>query len=369
MEDRSTGFNGGIEGEGAAELSGLRCLKKTFASSAAPFQHLPSQRIRSTYSPGSCWSLKKLPAVLSPTSVHSAQTISATENSFRRHEPQKTTKQTDYFTPLNYGFSEYNSHVYEEKRANELRELNLISFSRKPFQYSSSKVRLKHEDIMDNENFVYPTLGPSDGSKRAGRALKPIKPAFGLFRPGGRASREQRAREESREFVSDWSRRMFAALAADWPQLRFKLQFTAAEEFLFQFSLPRGQEEALAGPLNKYMKHFAAHGLAAEFRLIKRGDRWNCVEPAALEGEGALGSSSSIREKEEEDRESDVLLVVYSFFAPWVTAASVRARRLESLRGRATSRTAAAADAAAAPAVAALRAEPGPEKSRSTSAA
>lgn len=385
-------------------------LKQTFTSSTPLYSHYGNERIRNAFSSASCWSVKAIPSKLDPHSLQDARLARLAD--VRSHRPQKRDlKQLRVFSPFQYGFHDYEAAKVKAKREADLRELNLISFSRKPFRLSSSKVKLLHEDIIDNENFVYPTLGPSDGKLAyRGRAaeLDRNKPAYGLFRPGGRATKDQQRKEEGRGSVPEWSRRMFFRLSEDWPQLRFTLRFTTEDEFVVSFDasapLQPTQEDALAenkrpvrgaidvlSSLNRYMKHFATHGLASEFRLIKRGDRWNCLElsaphemtstqrlspgkgPCHAEGRIAMAdvrSSSAIdtgRRLRFEDVEGNEALapivktdddrheqpspfqdtrgmapesvVVYSFYAPWVTFAGSKSRKVESLRSRAMART------------------------------
>lgn len=360
-------------------------LRQTFTSSSPHSSHYCNERIRNSFSPASCWSVKAIPAAITAQSMHDARVAHLID--VRTSKGQKRdTGLPRFFTPLRYGHSDYGADKVNSKRDADIRELNLISFSRKPFRLSSSKVKMQHEDIIDNENFVYPTLGPSDETlmyRGRGAAVDKAKPSYGLFRPGGRATKEQQVKEEGRRLVPDWSRQMFAQLSEDWPQLRFRLRFTTDDEFVFSFDAPSDGDEggpsksatAVMGALNRYMKHFSTHGLASEFRLIKRGDRWNCLEPAAassalspLVGSSRPAGTSSAgpispekRLRFEDAVESDAdenveqpssqdcvahraargpgSVLVYSFFAPWVTVAGAKTRRMESLRSRVMART------------------------------
>ena len=377
-------------------------LRQTFTSSTSQYSHYGNERIRNSFSAASCWSVKAIPAKQGPHSLQDDRLARLVD--VRLQKPKKKdTVQPRFFTPVRYGHSDYDAFKVKAKRDTDLRELNLISFSRKPFRLCSSKVKLQHEDIIENENFVYPTLGPSDDRLRyRGRAaeLDKNKPSYGLFRPGGRATKEQQVKEEGRRFVPNWSRCMFTKLSEDWPQLRFKLRFTTDDEFVFSFEAPApldiGGDEAtpssagamlkVLDSLNRYMKHFAAHGLASEFRLIKRGDRWNCLEPVGGAAAGTLspvrphaesvtargtqdpstsagtrrlrfedteGALSEARDlsasapavakaespREESDNPPPTTAVVYSFYAPWVTVASAKTRKMESLRGRVLARS------------------------------
>lgn len=356
-------------------------LKQTFTSSSPHYTHYSNERIRNAFSPASCWSVKAIPAKISAQSVQDARlaqlmSVRAARPAGREaaaHRPPPR-----FFTPLRYDHADYDADRVKAKRDADIRELNLISFSRKPFRLSSSKTKLQHEDIIDNENFVYPTLGPSDEAlmyRGRGAEIDKSKPAYGLFRPGGRATKEQQQKEEGRRSVPDWSRAMFRQLSADWPQLRFRLRFTTEDEFVFSFDAPAAPTEgegaaqsavAVLNALNRYMKHFAAHGLASEYRLIKRGDRWNCLEPSAAPLPPAAAESASPSESDPppasperrlrfedsspapspargtqplEPRAAAGAAVVYSFYAPWVTVAGVKTRRAEALRSRAMART------------------------------
>lgn len=74
------------------------------------------------------------------------------------------------------------------------------------------------------------------------------------------------------------------------------------------------------------------HGIAAERRLRKRGDRWRVIE--WIETKPSPDKESSVNQTSNNMTE----VVVYSFFAPWVTSAQYKAHTYTAKTNRLTTR-------------------------------
>ncbi len=97
--------------------------------------------------------------------------------------------------------------------------------------------------------------------------------------------------------------------------------------------------------LSRYMGTMARHGVAAERRLRKRGDRWRVIEwmePKLPTNESSENPSQSqsvdILNQTNPNSPSMIEVVVYSFFAPWVTSAQHEAHRFTAKTNRLTTR-------------------------------
>lgn len=107
--------------------------------------------------------------------------------------------------------------------------------------------------------------------------------------------------------VKEWTSKLHAKLVKDWPQYKFRVKFTKSNEMVIQFLKPAAvTANGINAPLNvlfpppnnmlnKYMHTLAQHGLANEFGLKKRGDRWNIYEVSRLYTLFAHVTSCSIR--------------------------------------------------------------------------
>lgn len=211
-----------------------------------------------------------------------------------------------------------------EREEAQFQRLTTLSFSRKPFTYSSSKVRLKNEDIFGNEEYKYPILGPGKGVSELSSFVRQDftnadKMIHGPFFVLGKG----RDREASRDDIYGWCREIYEKISADWSHLRFHIQVRDGEEIVifFEIGTLKGDlnSQSTVGlaevALSRYMGTMARHGVAAQRRLRKRGDRWRVLESMELKQ-----TSEGVSPKMEE-------VVVYSFFAPWVNSAQNKAHR------------------------------------------
>lgn len=84
--------------------------------------------------------------------------------------------------------------------------------------------------------------------------------------------------------------------------------------------------------LSRYMGTMSRHGIAAERRLRKRGDRWRVIEWIETKSSPEKNHSNS------EHSNNVTEVVVYSFFAPWVTSAQHKAHSFTAKTNRLTTR-------------------------------
>lgn len=94
--------------------------------------------------------------------------------------------------------------------------------------------------------------------------------------------------------VKEWTKQIHAKLVKDWPQYKFRVKFTKSNELVIQFLKPEPSGSGLNvifpppnNMLNKYMHTLAQHGLACQFGLKKRGDRWNILEVEYVNSNGS----------------------------------------------------------------------------------
>lgn len=258
-------------------------LLPTVSSTLPPYQHGEIERIRNSYRTGSCCTIKKLPNTLQSGAIQSLRKKQIVENLILAHEQpfKPSSRLKDHvFTPhshitMNYDKTNYiNKHVVEEEK------VRTDSYSRKPFVVSS-RIRFKFEDIFDNPNFVYPNMGPG--------GLK--VPMEAMTRSESMASEETKFSPELTKLthkrklmIEEWSKILFRQLERDWREYSFRIRFLKSQELVIQFRKPdKGKENGTSptvpfpppnNALLRYMQHLATHGVANDWQLQKRGDRW-----------------------------------------------------------------------------------------------
>jgi hypothetical protein len=333
----------------------------TYTVSAAPFRNDLQAVVKASFSPSGFLSLKKLdisqrasigkPYRISPrystasTIVHGFDELQSQRPKTPVHDPlrasalrevnhrNKIDNRHGCFSSFEYQSCPYDMLREELKRERELRSLMLTSFSRKPFSCTASKIRMKHEDIVENENYSFPLLGPSVSDhvqKPRGEKRRGLKTDFRLGCASGVALSASIAQGEQRRSLATWCRTLFDAISKDWPHTVFRLQVTAADEIIFYFETTGADNTRIESgrsvdidALKKYMTHLAVHGHAAELKLSRRIDRWGVTES----NDGVHGSAEASQH------------VVFSFFAPWAAGAgSLALRRVDSLRCRVKAR-------------------------------
>jgi hypothetical protein len=307
-------------------------LRQTVSSMTTSSCSSESERIAKSFRSGSFYSIKKLPTRLLPGVVDESRKVNIAESlSNKPFAPYKASVVPVYFTPITYSRTEYNKLAENEREEAQFQRLTTLSFSRKPFTYSSSKVRLKNEDIFGNEEYKYPILGPGKGISELSsfvrqdftNAEKMIHGPFFVLGKG-------RDREASRDDIYSWCREIYEKISADWSHLRYHMQVIDGQEIvvLFEMSTLCGESESSGGyaevALSRFMGTMSRHGVAAERRLRKRGDRWRVIE--WMEGK-STASATGADSVPDATSNTMVEVVAYAFFAPWVTSAQNKAHR------------------------------------------
>ena len=161
-------------------------------------------------------------------------------------------------------------------------------------------------------------------------------------------------REKDRRLAAQWAHQIFKLILADWGHMKFKVKFTPEDELLVQFIL-NGSNTTVSSDgataslppeqaLSKYMNQLASHGIAADFGLKKRGDRWGVVEVGIIsaqpskagnslkkgnntsargkggtdDGDGDNGGGGGGRVESTADQEEvSKILLTFSLLAPW----------------------------------------------------
>ena len=110
-------------------------------------------------------SLHKLPATIKPGAIEESKRKSISSGRSSKPESvyrsQSKSVQSGYFTPVTYSRDEYMKVNKNDKTERQYKELTSLSFSRKPFTYATSRIRLKNEDIFGDEKYKFPVLGKS----------------------------------------------------------------------------------------------------------------------------------------------------------------------------------------------------------------
>jgi hypothetical protein len=311
-------------------------LRQTVSSITTSSCSSESERIAKSFRGGSFYSIKKLPARLLPGVIDESRKLNIAES--LSNKPLATYKARTvpvYFTPITYSRTEYNKLAENEREEAQFQRLTTLSFSRKPFTYSSSKVRLKNEDIFGNEEYKYPILGPGKGVSELStfvrqdftNAEKMIHGPFFVLGKG-------RDREAARDDIYSWCREIYEKISTDWSHLRYHMQVLEGQEIvvLFEMNTLRGDSDGSGSyaevALSRFMGTMSRHGVAAERRLRKRGDRWRVLEWMEVKPTpGATPPRDSIESGSDTASSVMVEVVVYSFFAPWVTSAQNKAHR------------------------------------------
>jgi hypothetical protein len=280
-------------------------LHPTLSSSLPPFVQGEVERIRSSYRTGSFWSIKGLPAKLEPGTVQLTRKQHTIENLLSNSENifKPTSRNQDVFHPQVYVGTDYDKVNNLNKNAIEEEKIRIDSYSRKPFVITS-RVRAKNEDLFHNPDFRFPHIGGSTGVFK----LESITRSDVLDQD--KFLNVPMSAKTSAQ-VRGWLHALHDRLAEDWPQYLFKVKFTATEEVLVQFERPNclhtytsslksavpAISTTVAFPppnnlLGKYMQKVATLGIAYEFGLRKRGDRWNVFEVDYPESSPSVGADT-----------------------------------------------------------------------------
>ena len=105
-----------------------RYLQQTFASSVIESSLAESDKIRASFRTGSWSSIKKLPAKLEAGAIQFSRKQEITENRLRKPDSiQKFRTVKDFFRPLVYQFSDFDSE--REKNKNDSKFIYIYHFS------------------------------------------------------------------------------------------------------------------------------------------------------------------------------------------------------------------------------------------------
>jgi hypothetical protein len=274
-------------------------------------------RIRTTFGAAGCWSLKKLPNYLESGEVQERRTQNTTQNRLL-HPAQVYKAQTvqQYFSPLEYQYSNYDKARMAERSANDQHQMKTDSFSRKPFQVTS-RIKSYSEDTFEDKEYKHPYMGPGKNKKglqdyTRSEAFDPSLWTAGAFNPAGK-----KQSDVTRSKIREWIKAVFSKLSADWPNLKFTVRWTNEDEMQIVYTFGQAVldsvvagasltsvDEGFVGTtpppnnaLPKYFAAFASTGLAAELKFTRRGDKWNIPDPTAIIGTETL---------------------MFVFYAPWV---------------------------------------------------
>ena len=140
-----------------------RYLRHTFSSkSSGSSQHAEIERVANSFRSSNFLSLHALPASLRPGGIEESRRtrISSGRSSKPEHIHRVKTNK-EYFSPITYSRDEYMKVAADDKMEQQHKQLTSLSFSRKPFTYATSRIRLKNEDIFGDEKYKFPVLGVS----------------------------------------------------------------------------------------------------------------------------------------------------------------------------------------------------------------
>lgn len=163
-----------------------RYLSHTYSSkSSGSSQQAEVERLVNSFNSSNFLSLHKLPSSFRPGAIEeskrkniSSGRSSKPENVYRA---ERKSIQSGYFTPVTYSRDEYMKATTNDKTERQYKELTSLSFSRKPFTYATSRIRLKNEDIFGDEKYKFPVLGEWVSENEWKTAMLPTLQYFSVF--------------------------------------------------------------------------------------------------------------------------------------------------------------------------------------------
>ena len=287
-----------------------RLLESTVSLSVPPISNYnEAERVRRCFQPGFCLgSLKKLPKKIQPGSLIQNKQDTILESRLRKDIRNRgNVLKSGFFNPLKYAYSDYDAAEQAAGNDREKNRLIVDSFGRKPFNVSNGRLHTRYEDMfLDCKDVLIDGTGPV---KRIAldkyvrnESAEPPDPALRCrpsFHPP--ALRIDISNDVGRDRIQHWMGEIFSELSSAWPQLKFTVKFTQSDELIVGFIVGEDVNFAsLGGLLLKYMNNLARSGLGSQFKLQRRGDRWN------------------IFERESRDDGKIVGQLVFAFDAPWV---------------------------------------------------
>mmetsp|Transcript_13250 Transcript_13250/g.21699 ORF Transcript_13250/g.21699 Transcript_13250/m.21699 type:complete len:425 (+) Transcript_13250:72-1346(+) len=319
----------------AKQAMSLYLKQSTISSSNVTNQQDEASRIRNSFSGVHFSSVKTLPSLFKPGAVTESRRVNANNNinslSDTAPRGKKPVTTNGMFSPLKYKSSEYKKEIADKRENERVKRINGLAFSRKPFTYTSSPLRLKNEDLFGDETYSFPAPDPGKGVidiKDCVRTdfIDGSKFLHGPFAVSGKRSGEA---EVSREEGIHWCTDIYNKIKEDWNHLRFSIKYSNSDEIIISFDLDmlkNSNGDIQDGPLCKYMTRLTTHGLAAKHRLKKRGDRWRVIEDVEVVTKATDGSDDNIVTSKE------VLIFVY--VAPWCRNISLKVKRNAAVNGR-----------------------------------
>lgn len=259
------------------------------------------------------------------------------------------------------------SDLHKGAVQSELNEFD--SLGRRPFK-TKMRAPIKSED-----QFGDPIINDGNPVSAASPGIVPPDKIFRTdftegdkFRYGPFYLYFKKNGETSRNSVEKWTPALFKQLQKDWSHMKFKVKFTTDDEMLIQFFVGTRtsvnglikNDKMLTQTMNdfqfkdeinpninveiitKYMNRLVTHGLASEFNLSKRGDRWGIIEvvknplptvPSMPDTTPNNANSNIENSINDEDAIQD-LYVTYSLFPPWQTRGPILAAKTANLKNK-----------------------------------
>ena len=315
--------------EEAKEAMSLYLRQSTVASSNVTCQYEEAARIKNSFSGVHHSSVKSLPRSFKPGAVAECRKKNATNN-LNKVEKTKIGRRDDgLFSPLRYGASEYKKEVADKRESDRVKRIHGLAFSRKPFTYASSPIRLKNEDLFGNETYAFPV---PDMSGRQVDLKDCVRTDFVdgskfLHGPFAVCANKSGDKEVSREEGVNWCKDIYNNLKEDWGHLRFSIKYSTDDEIIVSFDVDKliNNGKIDDSTLCKYMSRLTTHGVAAQHRLKKRGDRWRIIEDVEVTTKSPESDEDVVSSKE---------VLVFTYMAPWCKDLSLKVKRNAATNNR-----------------------------------
>jgi len=351
----------------------FRYANPTFVSSLPKYERGESERIKNSFKRGSMYNIRNLPTKLAPGNVDNNKHLQIASNlASKPSSTYRANVLPHTFSKLAYQYNEYDKEQDLHKCNIEEERVKVDCWSRKPFT-TTARAKLKHEEVFKDANYKFPeSYGEYKGVPKLDQIVRSELNNASKYKHGNFNSYVKKQREVSKMDTRIWAKQIYEKLSTDWPHLRFKVKFTENDELLVCFPVednslniefeatdpdtgrsrlqtaksgisldgtesnsgtattandipapgvagtlvvkpPDPADKSFKTDFNiicRYMRQMAAHGIASQFGLKKRGDRWRRLEvepPAVGRQDDTL-----------EEPPPPVHLIVFSFYAPWV---------------------------------------------------
>lgn len=338
-------------------------LKQTFCSTLPSTSYEEVDRIRNSFRTGSYWSIKKLPSKFAAGSISNLRKRHTQQNLLEKPEDVFHTVSSKSFVGNERGCFEQTKYVSSDygklsdlhKGAVQAETNEIDAVGRRPFK-TKMRAPIKSEDQFGDPIISDDTLirAASTGKVSSDKIFRADFTDGDKFRYGPFHLYFKKNGEASRQSIEKWTPALFKQLQKDWSHLKFKVKFTNDDELLIQFFVGKRiklnnnndvtlllieDEKRYRDDINaninidvitKYMNRLVSHGLAADFNLSKRGDRWGSIEVIKNIVPSNNNENNDTLEKED-DSEQDLYLT-YSIFPPWQTKGPTLAAKSYNLR-------------------------------------